>query len=181
MKGEKRMNIEETLKNYLEKKSRIMVLEIRIDKAKKELELANVKYKENENDTIEALQMSAVTINPDKPAATNKFSSATENAAMFYHQESVYKNDFEIMTIKKDIKKWQNEIDELSREVKEIDIALKSLTKEEEFIIQCFYFERMFWRNIENTYEFNFKLFKDERTLRDIRKTAIEKLKRVVA
>lgn len=175
------MNIEETLKSYLEKKSRIMVLEIRIKKANEELFFANQPFKENERDAIEGMQMSATTIKPDKSSPTNRVTSATENTAAHYREEKFYKNEFEIMTIKKDIKKWESEKIQLEKDIVEIDAALDSLTKEEQFIIQMFYFEKMIWRKIESTYELSFKFFKDEDTLKRIRKDALEKIKRIVA
>jgi hypothetical protein len=174
-------NLEDILKGYLEKKSRIMVLEIKILKAKEELEIANTPYIEDEKDAIAGMQMSAVTINPDKPGPTNKFSSTVENTTIHYKDEIKIGNEFETQAIKRDIKIWEKEIYELKAETAIIDAALKSLTKEEEFIVHCFYFEKMYWRNITDIYKVNFPTFKDERTLKRVKESALEKLNRVVA
>lgn len=64
----------------------------------------------------------------------------------------------EFVTLKKEeavkrFKEWINEeksrIYPLQLEIEQIDGALRSLSKQERFLIECKYFEKMFWRDIE--------------------------------
>lgn len=175
------MDIEKVLQGYLENKARISVLQVRIDKAKQELGLSSQIYVEDERETISGMQMSAKAITHDKPSPTNKINSATETTALNYAEETEHKNDFDTFGIKRDIKVWEREIKQLEGQILEIERALSSLTKEENFIIQMLYFEKMYWRDIETSYQHTFKFYKSEDTLQKIRKIAMEKLKRVVA
>lgn len=174
------MLIEVKLKSYMENKARIEVLQLKIIKAKEEMKYANNGFKEPADETIYSMQMSAVVINPDKPSKSNKFSSATESVALNYRNDFVGSNEIDTYDHKRDIRKWESEIRVLEDEIKTIEAAMRSLTQEEDYLIKCLYLEKMYWRSIVINYELNFKIFKSERTLKDINADAKGKLERIL-
>lgn len=80
------------------------------------------------------------------------------------------------------IKEDQSRIWFIILEVEQIEAAMGALQESERFIIECKYFEKMFWRNIE--YAYNNK-FRDTNTvttemLRKMCKEALDKLDRIL-
>lgn len=68
-------------------------------------------------------------------------------------------------------------------EVEQIDIALQSLKKNEQYIIDKKYFEDWFWRTIEASYNETFKHaedYKSERTLKRMHDEALNKLNNIL-
>ena len=67
-------------------------------------------------------------------------------------------------------------------EIEQIEIAIDSLTKPEKFIIECKYFEGMFWRNIERSFNDMFKHANDvtEEWLRKVNKDCLVKLAKIL-
>ena len=76
------------------------------------------------------------------------------------------------------IKEDESRISPLKLEVEQIEIALRSLTIGERYVIECKYFDNMFWNNIEINYNERFrgKNYVTVARLRQINKEALDKL-----
>ncbi|EPR12372.1 hypothetical protein [Ruminiclostridium papyrosolvens] len=170
------MNVEKTLREYLKNKSRMNILNLRIEKAKRELQLANTSYTEDEKDTIEALQISAVTIKNTPSSKTNEFNSAVENTVINYHEEQIHKNRMDIDGVYSNIRTWEKEYKELKDETETIEVALNGLTFQEQFVIKMYYFEKLKGSDLQLNFEKNFK-YKNQETIRLLRLNALKKIK----
>lgn len=62
-----------------------------------------------------------------------------------------------IERLKNWIKDEESKIYPLQVEVKQIEIALEALTKQQRYVIECKYFEKMFWRDIEKNFNETFR------------------------
>ncbi len=174
------MNIEKLLKQHKENKARIDVLNIKIEKAKEELHMAKTTYEENEDEAIEALQISAVTIKDTPSAKTNEFNSAVENTVINYHDERNHKNNPDIEDIYSNISTWEKELEGLKAETGTIETALKGLTAQEKFVIEMYYFEKIKGTDLQISFEKTFR-YKSQETIRDIRSEALKKIEKLVA
>ncbi|HEY5582909.1 MAG TPA: hypothetical protein VIK78_00235 [Ruminiclostridium sp.] len=174
------MNIEKVLKQHLENKSRISVLKIKIEKAREELKLANITFKEDERDVIEALQISAVTVKNMPTSKSNGFNSAVENTVLTYHQELICKNNIDVDEIYSNINVWEKEKTKLETETATIEAALCGLTAQEQFVIKMYYFEKLIGSDLQLSFERNFR-YKDQETIRELRSNALKKLEKLTA
>lgn len=80
--------------------------------------------------------------------------------------------------IKKLISDEKSRIFLIKMEVKHIEIALEALTAQEIYIVECKYFENMFWRNIEYAFNERFRSgnITSEEMLRKKNKYVLKKL-----
>lgn len=86
-------------------------------------------------------------------------------------------------TIKEWIKEDNSRIYPLQIEAEQIKGALAALTKQQQFIIDCKYYEKMIWRDIENSFnkEFNQKQYVTTEGLRKLNKKSLEKLVEILS
>lgn len=84
--------------------------------------------------------------------------------------------------VKQWIKDDQSRIRPLELEVKQIDIALGSLTEEEHFVIECKCIDRWKWRQVEIAFNERYRKEREitEERLKDIKENALKKMKKII-
>lgn len=166
--------IEEMLEKYLEDKAQLSFKEKDIEELEKQLEYANQEYIEDEKECIEGMQMSTA-VNDTPTSRTNKFSSMTENTALGYKEERIHTNNFDILSIKKKIRKREEEAKPFKTLVDTVDIAMTILDAKEKFIIIRKYFRGYTVPEIVTLFAKNYG-YGSKTTIDDMCRKAIEKM-----
>lgn len=179
---EQRSEIENLLRTYLEKKSRIKFLELDIEGLKKMLEYKGTKHTVTKEEAIESivLKPNIITDTP-KGNGTSEYQSSTEKAALNYEKEMEHINNFDTDKIYSKIRQLQKEIDILKVDVNKVDIFLSGLTEREKFIAEKFYIHGWTWEEVTYYYNQKFPIAKGIRALKDYRNSLIEKINRISA
>lgn len=153
------MDIKSKLKEYKNKKAIVETTLARIEEYKKDLL----------NPNIEKLGYRTYYREPGMPKAFTT-NSPVETAAV---EKEVTRE-----MIKEWIREDQDRIRLLQTEVKQIELALEALLPGERLIIECKYFDNMFWSNIEINYNQAFRLKQDVTVarIRQLHDEALDKL-----
>lgn len=93
-------------------------------------------------------------LGPSKEPGMPKGSGYSGTSAV---EHEVLSNEEQTEVLKQWIKDDKSRIYPYEVEIKQIEGALKSLTHEERYIVECKYFEKMFWRNIEISFNDRFR------------------------
>lgn len=160
------MNIEKSLKDYKKNKGKIEIINQRCSKWQECLDTMT-----DEEIASEFIYESTDTYGMPKSKNNN---SPVENR--------VIKNEVTREMVKNWIKEERSRLAILEYELKQVDIALGSLTEEENFIITCKCIDNWNWMQIE--IEFN-KQFRNRREityeqLKKIKKEALKKMKEII-
>ncbi|MFD3158696.1 hypothetical protein ACFIJ5_17950 (plasmid) [Haloimpatiens sp. FM7330] len=159
------MNIEKVLKSYKLKKSLV------------ESALERIKAYEFSLDHPEVIENYYTKLNMESsiPKSSYRKGSIVENI--------LDKREITNENIMKLIQKERSRIFFTKLEVEQIENSLNALTDEERFIIECKYFDNMFWRDIE--IKFNDKFREDNYItvagLRKINSKVLNKLRSIIA
>lgn len=135
------MNIENILRQYKEKKSKVDIALARIGAWEKALQNPG---------------MIVSIVNADErilgmPKGSFNITSPVERE-LCKEEESEQTEEKIIETIKELIQTEQSRIYWLKLEIDTVTIALQALSVQERFVVECKYFERMTWREIEIEY-----------------------------
>lgn len=133
------MNIENALKEYPRKKSLVETTEARIEAYK---EMLN-------NPNIESFAMVLSSREFGMPRSSIRTNSYIES--LMIQKQVTTEGITELITTEKS-RIWL-----VKMEIQQIELALKSLTKQEQYLIECKYFEDMFWRSIELSFNEKFR------------------------
>lgn len=160
------MNIEKSLKEYKKNKGKIEIIKQRCDKWQECLNTMT-----DEEIASEFIYESTDTYG--MPKAKNNNSPV---------EDRVIKNEVTREIVRQWIKDDKSRLAALEYEVKQIDIALDSLTEEENFIITCKCIDKWNWMQIE--IEFN-NQFRNRREityeqLKKIKKETLKKMKEII-
>jgi len=159
-KGGKLVNIENILREY------------KINKSKVETTLARIEaWKSALNNTDYLLYLVKTSSKEiGMPRGTGIQGSTVETIALDTEEG--------VELIKEWIREDESRIFPLQTEIEQIDIALKSLTTGEKFVIECKYFDNMFWSNIEFSFNETYrgKNYITIERLRQINREALAKL-----
>lgn len=177
-KGDK-MDIEQMLREHLEKSARIRFRELDIESLKEKLRFRGKINIETEDDVIKGLSMGAKAISNMPVSATNKFHSSTEDAAMNYRDEVINTNSFNIEQVKSSISNIEFELEPLRKAVQQVDIFLDGLTDRERFIAEKFYIHAWTWEEVTCYYNKEMPVTKQKWALKDVKNNLIEKMKRI--
>lgn len=157
------MKIETWLKQYKTNKSFVETTEARIEQYKYAIAHPEVWYKD--------FSLSSATLGmPGRPKGSK--SSPVE---VYVVEKTLDEN-----IIKEWIKEDESRVFAKKMELQQIDMALLALTKQEKYIIELKYFEGMFWKDIEISYQEHFTQYITEIRLKQIRKEAIVKLEQIL-
>lgn len=85
-------------------------------------------------------------------------------------------------TLKEWIKEDKSRLGMLEYEIKQIDIALGSLTEEENFVIECKCIDNWKWKQVEIAFNEKYRKGREitEEGLKDIKENALKKMKEIV-
>ena len=160
------MNIEKSLKELNSKKGKIAAIKARISRWQECLDTMT-----DEEIASEFLHERIDTYGMPK-AKNNK--SPVENTVIIHEVTREM--------VKQWIKEEKSKLNFLEYEVKQIDIALGSLTEEENFVITCKCIENWQWMQVEITFNEQFKNRKDVtcEQLKNIKKDALKKIKEIL-
>lgn len=173
------MDIEQMLREHLEKSARIRFRELDIESLKEKLRYRGKLNIETQEDVIQGLSMSAKSISDMPVAPTNAFHSSTEDAAMKYRDEVINSNMFDLEEIKSRISSIEIALDPLRKEVQQVDIFLDGLTDRERFVAEKFYIHAWTWEEVTCYYNKEMPVTKQKWALKDVKNNLIEKMKRI--
>lgn len=131
--------IEAALKDYKRKKSVIETTLLRIE---------NYQEAINDPESFTHIFLSSPR-EPGMPRSTGKITSSVELA--------ITDKEKAVELLKEWIKDDKSRIYPYQIEIEQINGALAALTKQQRFIIECKYFENMFWRDIEISFNDRFR------------------------
>lgn len=156
--------IENALKDYKRKKSVIETTLARVENYKKAI---------NDPESFTHIFLGS-SREPGMPRSTGKNVSSVELA--------ITDKEEAIETLRQWIKDDQSRIYPYQIEKEQIDGALGALTIQERFIIECKYFENMFWRDIEINFNDKFRQqnYITYEGLKKMNKEALELLARIL-
>lgn len=153
----------ESLKDFERKKATVETALARIEMYKKAIENPRL-YTNIHRDS--QLELGSIKGKGGKP------SSSVES--------EVIKNESDEMMVVENLREWIKEdisrIHPIQAEVEQVDVALNALTEQQRYIIKCKYFNKMFWKDIENEYNKTFKEYITERSLKNKNRESLEEL-----
>jgi hypothetical protein len=157
------MNIEKVLREYKMKKAAVETTNARIEQYKWAMSHPEEWYKDYIPDSSSVLGL------PGRP----KGSPAPSSVETFVDDKELNSD-----ILKSWIRKEESRIFLTKLEVTQIEIALNSLNKQERYIIELKYFDDMFWRDIEVSFNgvFRAKNYVTFETLKKMNKDALSKL-----
>lgn len=171
------MDIETLLKNYRINKAKIRCGELEIEGLEEYIK-KGPQYDSTKDEEIEGMSL-AVNASDMPRSVTNKFHSIVEDVAMSYCREWA-KRPPTPLEVRERIAEIKSRIEPLRQEVKIVDeVILPCLNAKELFVIKKLYIEGYSWKEITEIYADEFDI-KEERTLKDIRKFAFQKIKEVI-
>jgi hypothetical protein len=152
-------DIKAKLKDYKSKKATVETTLARIENYRKILADPN----------IEEYGFTTYFREPGMPRVTDTHSQV---------ESSVVEREITRDMIREWVMEDEGRIRLLQMEVQQIDLALEGLLPGERLIVECKYFDNMFWSAIEITYNNTFRLKQDVTAdrIRQIHKEALEKL-----
>lgn len=156
------MDIEKQLKEYKIKKATVETTLARIEQWKWAMQHPEEWYKDYIPNSSSVLGM------PGRPHGSP--AAPTED---FLIDKELNANIIESW-----IKTEQSRIFMLNMEVEQIDIAIRSLTDQQQYIIKAKYFDELFWKDIETSFneKFRQKNYVTQARLKQIKDEAINKL-----
>jgi len=173
------MNIEDMLKNYLEKKARIRFKELDIEYLKENLLLNKSVNGETKEDIIEGICMSAKAMSDIPVRKSGGFYSITEEAAITCDEEFLKSNASDYKQIVSKINSIDYELEPIKREVQQVEIFLDGLTEKERFIAEKFYIQSWTWEEVVNYYNQEMPISKGLRSLKSIKQSLLKKIERI--
>ncbi|HYE12189.1 MAG TPA: hypothetical protein VEF53_18625 [Patescibacteria group bacterium] len=173
--------VKELLISYRHNKSRVEVLNVRIDELNKQIEYNKKMFIEDEHEAIEGLATPAALIDDMPKSITNLNSDPTSRIAIAYAKDLVCTNEIDLLDAKIEIAEKKEEKERLDTEIKLVDALLTSLSAEQKLVVDKFYIEGMIWRYVGKEYEKKFGEFRHNETLKEIRDCAILEMENVKA
>lgn len=157
-------DVEKSLKQYRKKKAKV------------ETTLARIEAWEYALGHFEEVRL-VTTASAPNDCWIMKFGKNSYSTGSSVEKHAVTEEEKEKM-LKQFIKNERSKIFPIQMEIKQIEKALGALTSQEKYIIECKYFEKMFWREIEINYNNNFRQqnYITESGLKKIRSEAVKKL-----
>lgn len=171
------MRVEQMLREYPQKKARLETLKIRLEGLKDDIQ-QGYGIEETDTDTIEG--MTFASSRDGMPRAHNN-SSPTERVAENYRKEQERLKKPIPASLFLEKRSLESQIRHLETDVAQVDAMMIALSAEEKLIIQKFYLERMPWRFVVEAYRERFGIYKELRTLHDIKNRALEIMEKIIA
>ena len=170
------MNIEKCLREYREKMARIAVIELELEGLKDEI-IKSTGIIETDDETIEGM----VFRRSEGGGGGNEVTSKTERVALKFRDEQGRLGEpQEVSYLYDEIRKRRGELKRLIDETKPIELALEGLNPKEKLIIVDHCVENYSWHEVATKWEKSFGYYVAERTCKNIKAQAYDKLKRIL-
>lgn len=160
------MKLEESLKNYKKNKGKIETIKLRINRWQECL------------DTMSDEEIAAEFVY-EKPDTYGMPKAKNNNSPV---ESKVVKHEVTREMVKQWIKEDKSRLGMIEYEIKQIDIALGSLTEEENYIIECKCIDNWKWKQLEIAFNEKYRKGREitEEGLKDIKENALKKMKEII-
>ena len=164
------------IKKHKQNKSRLECAKIRLEGLKDNI---NKGYgiKETDRETIEGMTYSK---NVDGMPGSPSNDSKVERIVTTYREEQDRLRKPKSGDMFDEKRMLEEKIKRLQYEVDLVEAMLRALTTDERYIVEMKLIEEMSWQSLVKSYMEENKMYKDERTLRRIKKQAIDKMENVL-
>lgn len=168
-------DIEEMLRAHLKNEAKLTEIKLKKEEHQEELYYAGIVYEDSEKEVIENMQISGQPYDVIH-SNTNKISDKVLCTAMNYKKELKYINKEDRNYLQSKIIECEAEEKRLDKIIVRVKNLLNQLTKEQRFIITCYYLEKSKWDYVSNQYFIEYQKPKSINQLLNIRDTAIESM-----
>jgi hypothetical protein len=170
------LTLEDKLRTYREKTARIAILELEIQGLEAEIKLSTG-IQETDAETIEGMAYRRSL----EGGTGGDNSSKTERVAMNFKQEQdKLSKPQDVSFLYGEIRKRQGELKRLQEETLPIGMALDGLNPKEKLIIEDRCIDNYTWQEVTERWKATFGYHIAERTCKNIKWRAYEKLKRIL-
>jgi len=167
--------LETMLKNHLDNEAKKTEIQLKREEYQERLQYAGTVYQDTKEDVIEGMQLTGQSYDSIH-SNTNKISDKTANTAMNYHREEEHINVEDRAYLERRIAECDEEEKRLDKAIVRVKNLLTPLSKEENFIITTYYFEKTKWDYVSQQYCAEFQKPKSINQLLTIRDRAIENM-----
>lgn len=168
-------DLEKMLKEHLKNEAKLTEIQLKKEEYQEQLNYAGTVYEDTEAETIENMQLKGQAY--DKiHSNTNKISDTTANTVMNYKKEIIHINKEDRTTLENKIEQCEAEERRLNKIIVRVKNLLNQLTKEQKFIITCYYLEKSKWDYVANQYFTEYQKPKSINQLLNIRDEAINSM-----
>lgn len=176
MKDTNAYEIVQLLHAYKCNKAKIQLYNIQLEGLEELINLSERLHSvESPNDCIEGIALKTNTVSDMPKYNNNQFRSTTEKAALLYQDEMEWTSEDRSALLQK-IKDIKSRMYRLDMDVRQVDVMLNVLPKEQRFIIEQYYIEGYRWPEILEQFTLNFNIVYTLNTLYAWRDKALEKM-----
>lgn len=172
-------DIETMLRNHKENEAKLTEIKLKKEEYQEELDYAGTVYEDTENEIIENMQLAGQGYDSIH-SNTNKISDRVSSTAMNYQKERIHINKKDRQYLERKISEFEIEEKKLDKKVVRIKNLLNRLTKEENFVITSYYFERSKWDYVEKEYFNEFEKHKSIKQLQSYRDNALQSMLNII-
>ena len=172
-------DIEKMLIDHKENEAKLTEIKLKKEEYQEELDYAGTVYEDTENEIIENMQLAGQGYD-NIHSKTNKISDKVLITAMNYQKERIHINKKDRQYLERKISEFEVEEKKLNKKVVRIKNLLNRLTKEENFVITSYYFERSKWDYVEKEYFNEFEKHKSIKQLQAYRDNALQSMLNII-
>ena len=168
-------DIETMLRNHRRNEAKLTEVQLKKEEYQERLTYAGTVYQDTQEEIIENMQLAGQGYDSIH-SNTNKISDKVSNTAMNYHKEEKYINKDDRKYLERKIEDCETEEKRLNKVVVRVKNMLEQLTKEERFVICCYYLDKSKWDYVEKSYYDEFERYKSIKQLQTYRDNALDSM-----
>lgn len=168
-------DLEKMLREHPKNEAKLTEIQLKKEEYEERLKYAGMVYEDTSEEVIEGMQLNGQAYDSIH-SNTNKISDKTATTAMLYNKEKTYINKEDITFIEKKLINCEEEEKKLNKLIVRVKNLLSQLSKEEKFIVTCYYLEKSKWDYVANQYYEEYLKPKSINQLLNIRDNAIKSM-----